>query len=131
MSSHTLQQRVLSDQQKLQHKIRLGADGEERAVAYLAEKKHEVVAQNMRVGSHEVDIIFIDTREHTLVFCEVKTRSTNFFGDPSRAVSLKKILSMQIVARVYLKKSHWHGAYRFDVIAVLPDSIAHFENVTW
>jgi putative endonuclease len=88
------------------------------------------VDTNVRFGLHEVDIIAC-TPENILVFCEVKTRSTSFFGDPSQAVSNKKLKSMQLVAREYLRTAPWTGEYRFDVIAVLPQEIEHFENVTW
>lgn len=126
-----LNHRILTTKQKSLYKVRLGARGEEQAVEYLEKNGYSVVSRNCRVGNHEVDIICLDQAQSILIFCEVKTRKTSFFGDPSRAVDQKKIQSMQVVARTFLKRKHWTAEYRFDVIAVLPDSIAHFENVSW
>ncbi len=109
----------------------MGASGEARAIIFLQNKNFQILETNVRLGNHEVDIVAIDPVTDELVFCEVKTRTTNFFGDPSLAVNRKKIQSMQVVAREFIRKSGVKQDFRFDVIAVLPDEIEHYENVTW
>ena len=123
--------RVLSVSQQTQQNFKLGAAGEQRAVTYLSNKNYQILERNIRLKNSEVDIIALDTTSNELVFVEVKTRTTAYFGDPSQAVSSKKIRSMQLVAREYMHQRHWVGEFRFDVLAVLPNSIEHFENVTW
>lgn len=126
-----LQQRILSKPQLSQQNFKLGQLGENRAVEFLLAKNYQILGRNIRVKNNEIDIIAVDSVKNELVFCEVKTRSTNFFGDPSLAVTKKKLASMQLVARVYLQQQKWTGGYRFDVVTVLPNSVEHFENITW
>lgn len=85
----------------------------------------------MRVKTHEIDIVAFDIAADELVFVEVKTRTSAFFGDPSLAVTARKMRSMQRVAAAYCRRHAIDKPYRFDVIAVLPEQVAHFKNVTW
>ena len=94
-------------------------------------KGNKIVAQNVRVGNSEIDIIAWDTVHSELVFVEVKTRSSGDYGDPSAAVGWRKLRSLQKVARIYLKQHRVQSDYRFDIIAITPNGIEHFENVTW
>lgn len=130
-SKGPFQQRILSQQQRTLQHFTLGEQGENKAVEFLLKKKYQILERNLRLKNNEVDIIALDTEKSELVFCEVKTRTTDFFGDPSQAVTHKKILSMQKVAREYLQKLQWRNGYRFDVVTVLPNSVEHFENITW
>lgn len=138
-----LQKRILSRRQQQFSHFRKGTQGEQLAVEFLASKNYKILETNIRFGLHEVDIVALEGQKTEpcstavpssrpiLVFCEVKTRSCDLFGNPSLAVTPKKIKSMQIVAREYLRHFKWNGEYRFDVIAILPNSIEHYENVTW
>lgn len=91
----------------------------------------ELRATNIRFSRYEVDIIAFDPAANDIVFVEVKTRSTDEYGDPSLAVSRKKIWALHQLAKAYLQRVHWRGTYRFDTISVLPDTIHHYRNVTW
>lgn len=73
----------------------------------------------------------LDEAHEELVFFEVKTRNTDFYGSPADAVSRAKINSMNFVANHYLRKSHFDYDYRFDIIAITPTGIEHYENITW
>lgn len=90
-----------------------------------------MIQTNVSCGRFEVDIIAWDTVSGELVFAEVKSRQTGYFGDPSRAVDKMKLSHMKYVAKVYRQLYQHTGDYRFDVIAVLPYQIEHFINVTW
>jgi putative endonuclease len=82
-------------------------------------------------GKVELDLVAVTPDENELVFVEVKTRSQDFSGHPSAAVSDLKLRNMRQAARLYLSEQHWSKDYRFDVITVLPgNNIEHFENVT-
>lgn len=89
------------------------------------------MATNVRVGNHETDLIALDTELNELVFCEVKTRQGEEYGEPSYAVDRDKLKSMQIVARSYIKTQKIKLDYRFDIITVISGKIEHYENVSW
>lgn len=126
-----LKKRQLSQKQLKQHNTALGHAGEERAIQFLKSQNYRILDHNVRVKTHEVDVVAFDIVAEELVFVEVKTRTTALFGDPSLAVTARKMRSMQRVAAVYCNKHRISTSYRFDVIAVLPEHVEHFKNVTW
>ncbi len=105
--------------------------GEQRAAAFLQQHGFQILDTNVRFGNEEVDIIAVDRSVNELVFVEVKTRATNFYGDPSSAVGYKKLRSLEKVAREYRQEQQLWLDFRFDIIAVLPKSIEHYPNITW
>ncbi len=86
---------------------------------------------NVRCGNAEVDIVAIDQLANELVFVEVKTRKTSYFGDPSLAVTQKKLLHLIKVAKKYRSEKRLWLDYRFDIVTVLPNSIELLKNVSW
>ncbi|MDQ6663725.1 MAG: YraN family protein [Acidobacteriota bacterium] len=97
-----------------------GAQGEDRAHRFLRQRKFTVVARNYRprMGPGEIDLIAWDGP--TLVFIEVKTRATDAFGAPDRALDAEKRLHLQRAAREYARRADvdW-SRVRFDVVTVL------------
>lgn len=94
----------------------LGKWGEALAVAFLQEKKHEILARNYQFNRAEIDII--SKIENTLVFTEVKTRSSNFFDVPEMAISEQKKQKLYEGAEQFLLENQLENAIRFDVIAI-------------
>ncbi|MGI6655667.1 MAG: YraN family protein [Desulfobulbus sp.] len=94
-----------------------GRIGEELALDYLREQGYGIAEKNYRTPYGEVDIVARDGQ--TMVFVEVKTRSSSRFGTPFDAVDSRKQLHLCRAARAYL---HCHGlagtSARFDVISV-------------
>ncbi len=109
----------------------MGSQGELKAAEYLKTHGFTVLDTNVRYGNEEVDIIAMDVQLNELVFVEVKTRKTDFFGDPSAAVGYKKMRSLEKVAALYRKEKKIWNDFRFDIIAVLPSSIEHYPNISW
>jgi putative endonuclease len=65
----------------------------------------------------------------TIVFVEVKTRSSDRFGSPQAAIGPQKQRRMTAIALCYLKGQGWLGMpARFDVAAVSLDEAG--ERVT-
>ena len=126
-----LKKRQLSALQRQKPNFILGAQGESRAVSFLVSLQYQILDQNVRLGTHEIDIIARDPETNELVFVEVKTRSTDAFGSPARAVTRKKIASMNKVARTYKRIMHFFGDFRFDILALLPERIDHYKNISW
>ena len=109
----------------------MGNSGELQAINFLENKGYQIFDTNVRVGTSEIDIVALDEIHEELAFIEVKTRSTSYYGNPSTAVDRQKLKSMNFVASIYLKRSKLDYDYRFDIIAITPGGIEHYENVTW
>ena len=81
----------------------------------------------------EIDLIVSDGDR--VIFVEVKTRSSDFAGDPSEAVDLEKQRHISQTARLFAIKNNLQDCgMRFDVISIVwpdveePPSITHFQN---
>ncbi len=109
----------------------LGNRGEVKAAQFLQAKGYQLLARNYRSGQDEIDLICFDPHYQELVFVEVKTRSTDDYGDPSLAFDLRKLRAQVRAARHYLTKHPSSFDYRFDLVTILPATISHFENLTW
>jgi putative endonuclease len=108
------------------HRQRLGTAGEERAARWYQEAGYEVVARNWHCRDGELDLVVCDGR--TLVFCEVKTRSSTRFGLPAEAVTPAKQRRIRGLAAQFLRQHDGGGrSLRFDVVAVLGDHIQVLE----
>tara|TARA_B100000401_G_C52789346_1_gene712575 strand:- start:171 stop:545 length:375 start_codon:yes stop_codon:yes gene_type:complete len=108
----------------------LGEEGEKIAVNYLESRGYIIYHTNWRMGHLEVDIIAEDNGE--LVFVEVKTRSSNKYGEPEYAVEYQKEKDIIRIASVYLENLHLEIPARFDIIAIIigdkKSNVTHFED---
>ncbi len=99
-------------------RLALGRWGEDRAVEYLLRRRMKIVERNYRTPLGEIDIIASDGR--TLVFVEVKTRSSLLYGTPQEAVGPTKQRQILRSAQWYLSSCNkTNSPVRFDVIAVI------------
>lgn len=104
------------------HKKFLGGIGEKLAIKELKKLGYKILEKNFKTKIGEIDIIALD--KQTLVFAEVKTRSSDEFGSPSQAVNIKKQKKYFLVATEYLKLKKLFGSEcRFDVVEVLNGKI--------
>ncbi len=99
---------------------------EERACEYLRSLGYLIVARNWRWPGGEVDIVARD--RDTLVFVEVKARSTARFGHPAEAVDQRKQRRLIAAARAFLGRDLGKVPVRFDVVAILGDEIRHLRG---
>ena len=94
-----------------------GKAGEELATKYLRKRKYKIIKRNYRCPYGEIDIIALDGK--SLVFIEVKTRSSTTFGPPQLAVDRKKQIQISRVATDFIKrKKITQMDMRFDVVSV-------------
>ena len=94
---------------------RLGARGEDVAVAYLEARGYEVIARNWRSRFGELDAVVADG--DTIVFVEVKLRYEPHDG--LYAVDARKQARLSRLAFDFLRRHGMLGRpARFDVIAV-------------
>jgi putative endonuclease len=95
----------------------LERSGEDRAAKYLAGRGYTILERNYTAPQGELDLIALDG--DTLVFVEVKTRTSNAYGAPELAVDRRKQDCMIKAALGYLKYKRLHQMpCRFDVVAI-------------
>ena len=108
----------------------LGNWGEDIAIDFLVEKGYEIKERNWRFKKAEVDIIA--KIENTLVAVEVKTRSTDYFGNPQDFIKPKKIKLLVKAVDAYVNRNDLDIEVRFDVIAIVKTQneikIEHLED---
>lgn len=102
----------MSDQRK-----RTGAQGEAIAGAFLQQAGLQILARNWRRAGGELDIVAADGQ--TLVFVEVRTRSSRAFGSAEESVDWRKQRQVRKMAAQFLSEEQArYRQYRFDVVVV-------------
>lgn len=108
----------------------LGKKGEEIAVEFLVKNGYKILEQNWRFQKAEVDIIAL--KNDILAIVEVKTRSTNYFGNPQDFVNSKKIKLLVEAINEYIISKNLDVDVRFDIIAIIKNQnsfkIEHLED---
>ena len=95
----------------------LGKQGETLAMEHLIQKGHKIIARNYRYEKAEVDII--SDYVGTIVFTEVKTRSTDWYGYPEGAISAKKKELLRKAMDYYLTENNITEEARFDIVSII------------
>lgn len=81
-----------------------------------------VVARNWRCREGELDLVL--ARGRLVVFCEVKTRTSDAFGTPAEAVTRAKQLRLRRLALRWIDEAGVRpGALRFDVVGVVGNDV--------
>jgi putative endonuclease len=97
-----------------------GAAAEDQALAYLQAQGLRAVARNYRTpgrGGGEIDLVMQD-RDGTLVFVEVRSRSSSAFGGAGASIGAVKQRRIVLAARHYLLRLPSPPPCRFDVVLV-------------
>jgi putative endonuclease len=94
-----------------------GAEGEDAAVNHLRSLGYHVLETNWRFGQEEIDIIA--RNKDFIVIVEVKTRSSNAFGEPEAFVNRQKQKHLIKAAGAYLEKNGLDLEVRFDIASVM------------
>lgn len=109
-----------------------GAKGELLAQEYLIKQGYEIVEVNKRFSRFcEIDIIAKD--KDTLVFVEVKTRSSDFCGSPLEAITKSKYENIKTGLFTYLQETKvQYKKYRIDAVSIILNpsiKIQHLKNI--
>jgi len=96
----------------------MGRQAEQRALKFLSGCGLKFLGKNFRGGRGEVDLILQDGK--TIVFVEVRSRTSNDYMDPIESIDRRKVDSIIQASRHYLQK---HGISdsalcRFDVVTL-------------
>lgn len=94
----------------------LGELGEELAVEFLQKNNYQIIERNWRYKKAEIDIIAL--KNNILCVVEVKTRSSDYFGDPQDFVTKKKIQLLVEAVNEYVVSKDLDVEVRFDIIAI-------------
>lgn len=114
------------------HNKILGKTGENLAAQFLENAGYTILEKNFRYSRFsEIDIIAKD--KDTIVFAEVKTRTSTRCGHPFEAINHKKLINIYKAGLAYLQQTPLHyKRYRIDVISVIktePPVIEHLKDV--
>jgi putative endonuclease len=112
----------------------LGKRGEEIAAGYLENCGYRILNRNWKYGRAEVDVIA--DQKGTIIFVEVKTRSSTDYGHPEDFVSYKKEKQLEFASSAYIEMKCHQGEIRFDIIAIVFENkdlykINHIEDAFW
>ncbi|MGN7800914.1 YraN family protein [Leifsonia sp. 22587] len=98
-------------------KDELGRRGEQVAADWLQERGYMLVDRNWRCPSGELDLILRDGS--TMVFAEVKTRSSLEFGHPFEAITARKAARLRRLAAAWCREREpGSTGVRIDAVAV-------------
>ncbi len=109
----------------------LGARGEDAAAAWYEANGYEILERNWRRREGEVDLIV--RRGRTVVFCEVKARSTEAFGSGAEAVVPAKQRRIRRLASRWLAELTPASGralvdLRFDVVSITGPDVDVIED---
>lgn len=116
-----------------QHQV-TGAKGEEAALDHLLKLGYTLTYKNWRHKHLEIDLIMSD--ENTLIFVEVKTRSSANFGLPYESVNWHKQHKLAKAANIFIRKHQHQGEIRFDIVSIFANqggsyNIRHIKDAFW
>jgi putative endonuclease len=114
----------------MKHNQHVGKWGEETAAEYLMQKGCEIIARNMRTPYGEIDLVV--KQGETIIFVEVKTRTSNRMGLPEESITSKKREHMIACAEHYAAE-HEIDRWQIDVISIegkpgTEPIVTYFEN---
>ena len=109
----------------------LGAQGEALAAQWYEDNGYEILDRNWRRREGEVDLIVRQGK--TVVFCEVKTRSSDRFGTGAESVLEAKQRRIRRLAARWLSEltpasGRRRVEVRFDVVSITAGRVEVIEN---
>lgn len=102
---------------KDRNKKDIGKIGENAAAKFLIRKGYRILERNWRIRGGEIDIVATDG--DTVVFVEVKSRTSTEYGTGEEAITSWKIKRLINAAQAYLRYKGEDYECRFDVISIL------------
>ena len=112
-----------------EHNI-LGKEGEDMAANYLKDKGYTILDRDWHCGHKDLDLVV--TKDDTVVFVEVKTRTGSTWGDPQDFVTDRKIRRIVNSADAYIRYNRIDKDVRFDIVSIVVEHgefvIEHIEQ---
>ncbi len=106
--------------------------GEKLALRYLISKGYRILEHNWTCWGGELDLIA--QKNKTVVFVEVKYRTSTLYGSPHEYIDHKKKQRLLRSINLYLLKNHLFSVqWRLDAVCLTKKfgkvQIDHFENI--
>ncbi|MEA1959225.1 MAG: YraN family protein [Chloroflexota bacterium] len=112
-----------------------GDKGERIAAEYLSAHGYHILECNFRTREGEIDIVA--ESDGTLVFVEVRTKTSRNFGTPEESITVRKKARLIALAEAYIDgHDDAPASWRIDVVAIelgpggKPARLEHIENAT-
>jgi putative endonuclease len=96
--------------------IDFGKQGEQLAEDFLVNKGYTILHRNWRHSHYEIDIVAL--KNDLPHFIEVKTRSSQQFGQPEESVNKKKIRSLLLAAEEFLFQNPQYKNFHIDILSI-------------
>ena len=115
---------------------KVGQFGEDIAKEYLIKHGYKIIASNVQASHKEIDIIA--KSKDILIFVEVKTRTSNKYGEADESMNSRKTKNLRYAIKKYLHNCGDEISYRdarADLIAVDIDKnkkiakIKHYKDI--
>lgn len=104
----------------------LGKSGEDLAIQFLKRKGYKVLGRNVKLKFGEIDILAEDKEDIVLV--EVKTKTSEEFGEPFEEVDYFKKKKLWQLARA-INQKYPEKNIRIDVVSVKIGGKAEIEHI--
>ncbi len=101
-----------------------GLTAEKLAATFLINHGLKLVAQNYHCRFGEIDLIMMEAK--TLVFVEVRLRSSTQFGNAAASITPQKQQKLILTAQHYLQ-AHGESLCRFDAILMSKVDLQYIE----
>lgn len=99
--------------------LHIGRQGEALAGQYLEKQGYQILHRNVSLGKDEIDLIAFDPANQSLVFVEVKARSTlSQDFRPELNIDRRKRRALFRAARHWVADHAYTGGYRIDVVCI-------------
>ena len=104
----------------------LGARAERAAEEFLKERGFQILERNFRTRFGEIDLVARDG--DTVVFVEVRARSSDAFGTPEETVGRTKRRRLIKTALAFAQSRGLDAPQRFDVVALSAAGVTHIPD---
>ena len=108
-----------------------GARAEKSAAVYLRRQGLRLLEKNFACPYGELDLIMLDL--NTIVFIEVRLRSTAAFGSAAESITYSKIKKIKMTANIFLQHNlrYRHKDCRFDAVTISCDGSKKQNHIEW
>lgn len=107
--------------------IHKGTAAEQRAALFLQRQKLQLLEKNYRCRFGEIDLVMQEN--DTVVFVEVRQRSSDRFGGAAASITLAKQQKLTLAAQHYLARHGNDTPCRFDAVLISGDKNDEIEWV--
>ena len=112
----------------MNYNAQVGRFGEALARKYLLKKGYKIIGQNVKLSYQEIDLV--TKRKNQIIFIEVKTRTSDSFGQAEEAMTQAKIGKLKKARNHYLVVNNFDPEQvRFDLLAIDIDRVKKIAKI--